>query len=65
MNVHDRLDPVAGVDPLPADDFRRQGVKAVVDVGASNRGAWRHGADKYLAGTGLRDALAGMPDGEW
>lgn len=65
VNVYDRLDPVAGVDALLANDFRRQGVKAVVDVGAPNRGAWRHGADKYLAGAGLRDALAGMLDGEW
>ncbi|MGM1064331.1 hypothetical protein [Saccharothrix sp. Mg75] len=65
VNVYDRLDPVAGVDALLANDFRRGGVKALVDVGAPNRGAWRHGADKYLAGAGLRDALAGMLDEEW
>ncbi len=57
VNVFDRLDPVAGFDPFLADDYRRQGARAVADVNEQNFGRWRHDLVKYLAGSQLRAAL--------
>jgi hypothetical protein len=56
-NVYDRLDPVCGFDPVLADDYRRDGVETVEDIGVQNDGAWRHSAGKYLRQPALRAAL--------
>jgi pimeloyl-ACP methyl ester carboxylesterase len=41
-NLFDRLDPVCGLDPLLANDYRSAGASRVED------GSWRHSATKYL-----------------
>jgi hypothetical protein len=61
-NVFDRLDPVAGLDPGLANDYKRQSLEVVNDVSEANSGAWRHSVSKYLGGPKLRDALAQMLD---
>jgi hypothetical protein len=58
VNVFDRLDPVAGLDPEIANDYRRAGRAAVEDLNEQNHGAWRHDVSKYLAGPGLRGRLS-------
>jgi hypothetical protein len=58
VNVYDRLDPVAGLDPRFANDYRRAGVERVEDVYQRNSGAWRHNISKYLSGERLRNALS-------
>jgi len=62
VNVFDRLDPVAGLDPAIANDYRRAGTSTVVDVPQSNGGAWRHDAGRYLGGEGFRAQLARLLD---
>lgn len=57
VNVYDRLDPVAGFDPVLGNDFRRDGESMVVDIHEPNWGSWRHSISKYLAGRRLREAL--------
>ncbi len=57
VNVYDPLDAVARADPRLANDFRRNGEKAVVDVEEENWGTWRHSATKYLKGRKLRSHL--------
>jgi hypothetical protein len=57
VNVYDRLDPVCGLDPALANDFRRLGRPIVHDVDAPNWGTWRHSVAKYLRGRELRAAL--------
>ncbi|MEA2690746.1 MAG: hypothetical protein QOJ16_133 [Acidobacteriota bacterium] len=57
FNVYDKLDPVAGFDPIFANDYRRGGRQAVHDVNEQNRGAWRHDISKYLSGPQLRGKL--------
>lgn len=58
VNIYDRLDPVAGLDPAIANDYRKGGVNMVRDVQQTNPGAWRHDAGKYLAGPQFRGHLA-------
>jgi pimeloyl-ACP methyl ester carboxylesterase len=60
INVFDRLDPVAGFDPLLANDFRSGGKPAIRDVVVQNQGAWRHSMVKYLGQSDLRNALRQM-----
>src|SRR5262245_45978772 len=60
VNVFDRLDPVAGFDPLLANDFREGGQNKITDINEQNHGAWRHSIVKYLRGPRLREALSGM-----
>ena len=57
VNVFDRLDPVAGLDPFLANDYRNQGNPGVQDINEQNFGRWRHDIAKYLAGPKLRAAL--------
>jgi hypothetical protein len=60
VNVFDRLDPVSGFDPFIANDFRKNGERAVEDIEVRNDGAWRHSITKYLRRSELRAALSGM-----
>lgn len=60
VNVYDRLDPVAGLDPAIGNDFRKSGEAAVIDVHQVNPGAWRHDAGKYIAGALFRAQLSRM-----
>ena len=60
VNVYDRLDPVAGFDPKLANDYRKSGADAIVDVNEQNSGRWRHSIDKYLSGDQLREHLRDM-----
>jgi hypothetical protein len=62
VNIYDKLDPVAGFDPLFANDYRRGGKPAVEDINEQNHGAWRHNISKYLMGAQLRDRLRQMLD---
>jgi pimeloyl-ACP methyl ester carboxylesterase len=59
-NYYDRLDPVCAFDPVLADDFFRDGKKAVNDVEVQNSGAWRHSSGKYLRQPGLTAVLRRM-----
>jgi hypothetical protein len=64
VNVYDPLDPVAGLDPRLANDYRRQGALAVEDILEKNWGTWRHDIAKYFKGHELRSRLAellGLP----
>jgi hypothetical protein len=58
INVFDRLDPVAGLDPFLANDYRRGGQASVVDIEEPSWGSWRHSITKYLQGKELRRNLA-------
>lgn len=60
INIYDRLDPVAGLDPLIMNDYQRRGSDAVVDINEQNWGTWRHSITKYLAGDQLREQLGSM-----
>lgn len=63
LNVFDRLDPVAGLDPFIGNDYRSGGRSVVVDLAEPNYGRWRHDIEKYLRGPRLRKhlrALAGL-----
>ncbi len=60
INVYDTLDPVAGFDPIVADDYRRSGRDVVVDMNEENYGPWRHDISKYLHGALLRQKLSGL-----
>jgi hypothetical protein len=60
VNVYDRFDPVVGLDPNFANDFRREGREVVEDVNEQNWGTWRHSISKYLQGSKLRARLAGL-----
>lgn len=57
VNVFDPFDIVARPDPHCANDFRKNGAKAVIDVEEQNWGSWRHSATKYLQGRLLRSQL--------
>jgi hypothetical protein len=59
-NLFDRLDPVCGVDPVLANDFRRGGADVVEDAAVLNGGAWRHSATKYLRQPAFCSALRGL-----
>lgn len=54
VNVYDRLDPVAGLDPKFSNDYRRAGEPLVRDINEQNYGRWRHNISKYLGGARLR-----------
>jgi len=56
-NVFDRLDPVCGLDPRLANDFRQGGQKVIEDIHEPNHGWFRHPIEKYLRGPRLRRAL--------
>ena len=60
VNLYDTLDPVAGLDPVFANDYRRSGEPAVVDINEQNWGKWRHSVSKYLAGEKLRHELGSL-----
>lgn len=60
INVFDRLDPVAGFDPIIANDFQIAGKSKVRDIEVSNSGAWRHSIVKYLKADPLRQELRQM-----
>jgi hypothetical protein len=56
-NIYDRLDPVCGLHPRIANDFRWRGAERVSDIEVSNSGGWRHSIAKYLGQSALRTAL--------
>lgn len=58
VNVYDRLDPAAALDPILANDYQKAGNHKIEDVNEQNHGLWRHSITKYLAGAQLRGALA-------
>lgn len=60
VNVYDRLDPVAGVDAVLANDYQRDGAAAIDDIHEPNSGGWRHSIVKYLAGPSLLRELQRM-----
>jgi hypothetical protein len=60
VNVYDKLDPVAGLDPIFANDYRRSGELSVIDINEQSWGKWRHSVVKYLAGAKLRRELGAM-----
>jgi hypothetical protein len=60
INVYDRLDPVAGFDPVFANDYRRNGAAVVEDVNEQNHGTWRHDIGKYMSGAQLRGKLRAL-----
>jgi hypothetical protein len=57
VNVFDPFDLVSRLDPYLANDFRKSGQPAVIDVKEENWGRWRHSATKYLKGPRLRAEL--------
>jgi hypothetical protein len=60
VNLFDRLDPVCGLDPQLANDYRFASVKRIEDIQIENDGAWRHSATKYLKQPKFRQALRSM-----
>ena len=58
VNVYDRLDPVAGLDPVLGNDYRHRDISTVEDIHEPNWGRWRHSITKYLAGRRLRESIA-------
>jgi hypothetical protein len=60
LNVYDRIDVVALLDPKLANDYRREDASVVVDLNENNYGRWRHDIGKYLGGQRLRTELADM-----
>ncbi len=62
VNVFDRLDVVAALDPELANDFRESGERRVRDVHEPNYGAWRHSLRKYFEGPQLRSELRRLLD---
>ncbi len=62
VNVYDPFDVVARLDPKLANDFKRHGEEAVIDLREENWGTWRHSATKYLKGGGLRKHLRRLAD---
>lgn len=60
VNIYDQLDPVCGLDPRFANDFRHNSASVVTDIKVTNEGKWKHDVTKYLSRTELRTALSGM-----
>ncbi len=58
INVYDPRDPICGLDPRFANDFKPVNGKKVEDIEESNWGDWRHTITHYLAGVKFRAALA-------
>jgi hypothetical protein len=65
LNVYDRIDVVALLDPKLANDYRRDDASVVKDLNENNYGRWRHDIGKYLGGTRLRTEIAGMLGLDW
>jgi pimeloyl-ACP methyl ester carboxylesterase len=65
LNVYDPLDPIAGLDPVFADDYQRAGHEVIDDLREDNWGTWRHSIVKYLQGPKLRARLAQMLALDW
>jgi hypothetical protein len=65
LNVYDRLDIVALLDPNLANDYRRAGEEVVEDLNENNYGRWRHDIGKYLGGNRLRTEIADMLGIDW
>jgi hypothetical protein len=57
VNVFDRLDVVAALDPSLANDFRREGREVIRDIHEPSEGAWRHSLRKYFGGRQFRGEL--------
>jgi hypothetical protein len=57
INIYDHLDPVCGLDPQFANDYRQGGRPQVIDINEQNFGRWRHDVSKYLGGQLLRARL--------
>lgn len=57
VNVFDHLDPVAGFDPIFANDYLKSENEVVKDINEQNWGDWRHSIQKYLSGTKMRTEL--------
>jgi hypothetical protein len=64
VNVYDSFDPVAGLDPKLANDFKRGYAEIVEDINEQNYGKWRHDVSKYLGGRLLRSRLEKMLSGK-
>jgi len=62
VNVYDHLDPVCGLDPILANDFRLNGKSKVEDTDVDNGGLWRHSIQKYLRQACVGKALKGLLD---
>ncbi|MFN0122269.1 MAG: hypothetical protein ACKV2V_17375 [Blastocatellia bacterium] len=62
VNVYDHFDPVAGVDPHFANDYKKGGEKVVEDINEQNWGKWRHDISKYMKGAQLRQKLSELLD---
>ena len=60
VNVYDAVDPVTGLDPVFANDYRRGGESVVEDIHEPHSGLWRHNISKYLAGARLRARLSAL-----
>jgi hypothetical protein len=60
VNLYDHLDPVCGLDPTLANDFRRNGTPRVEDIEVNNGGVWRHSIQRYLRQPALSRALKGL-----
>lgn len=58
INIYDHLDPVAGFDPVLANDYQRNSEQVVEDIHEPNWGKWRHNISKYLKGAQLRAILS-------
>jgi hypothetical protein len=65
LNVYDRLDVVALLDPKLANDYQREDASVVQDLNENNYGRWRHDIGKYLGGPRLRTEIAGMLALDW
>ncbi|MBB4184787.1 hypothetical protein GGE07_001413 [Sinorhizobium terangae] len=57
VNIFDRLDVVAALDPELANDFRRGGLDVIRDIHEPNNGLWRHNLRKYFEGQLFRTEL--------
>lgn len=60
VNLYDRLDPVCGLDPELANDYRFDGGPRIEDIRIENEGVWRHSATKYLKHAKFVGALRSM-----
>jgi hypothetical protein len=60
VNVYDKLDPVAGLDPNISNDYQCQSKAVIEDLHEPNYGPWRHDINKYLGGLELRKRLKVM-----
>ena len=65
VNIYDPLDPVVGLDPLFANDYKKNGQRIIEDIREDNWGTWRHSISKYLQGKLLRQHLSRMLKVQW